>query len=74
MGFLDLGAHLGAELLGRQNVALLIERGTLQHNQTQPSAEGQSSPHMPHTTREQEREMSSGLETTQYKEMHWNNL
>lgn len=29
---MDLGPHLGAELLGRQNVALLIQRGTLQPN------------------------------------------
>lgn len=30
MCFLDLGAHLGAELLGWQDVALLVERGTLE--------------------------------------------
>lgn len=77
VSFLDLGPHLGAELLGRQNVALLIQRGTLQPN----TALAEGSWARPETSScaayhkgVRWREMSSGLKTTHYEEMHWNGL
>jgi len=77
MGFLDLGAHLGAELLGRQDVALLVERGTLQPS----TALGEGGCTWPgtssfavHRKRTRRRDMSSGLKTTHYEEMCWYGL
>lgn len=77
MSFLDLGAHLGAELLGREDVALLIERGTLQPSTV--LGEGGctrlgTSSFAVHRKRTRWRDMSSGLKTTHYEEMHWYGL
>lgn len=74
MGFLELGAHLGAELLGWQDVALLVERGTLQPS-TALGQRGCTRPgtslfamHRKGATRG---DMSSGLKTTHHEKTHW---
>lgn len=70
MSFLDLGAHLGAELLGRQDVALLIERGTLQPS-TALGEDGCTRPGTSsfavHRKGTRQRDMSLGLKTTHYE-------